>query len=114
MVETGWTILTRETTSPSDATSAHIRAMRTTSSALTFHVGCMGIIPGDLDKWFLPSEAPMLLEFTSAPADRARITISGEGTRMARCRMQTRGVHDWQLSSPGDALAQFAALEELE
>ena len=115
MTETGWTIVTVTATSAGDAVKAHISAFRTTSSDTVFHVGCMGIIPGDLEKWFLPSECPMVVEFDTAPGDRERVLAHGTGTRMTRSRIQAQRGADWSLTSPGDAHGvRFSAFEEIE
>ena len=115
MTESGWTIVTVTATSAGDAVKAHISGFRTTSSDSVFHVGCMGIIPGDLSKWFLPSEAPMVLELDAAPGDRERVLAHGTGTRMTRARVQAQRGSDWTLTSPGDAHGvRFSAFEEIE
>ena len=115
MTETGWTIVTVQATSPADAAKAHIAASRSTSSDATFHIGCLGIIPGDLETWFLPSEAPMVIEFDTAPSSRARVLAGIEGTMMSRCRLMGGASSGWNLTSPGHARgAGLKAFEELE
>lgn len=115
MVETGWTILAVQGVSDADAATAYLKATRTTSSSAVFHVACLGIIPGDLEQWFLPSESPMVIEFDSAPANRARILAAADCTRMTRCRLAAKSASTWRLESPGSAYgAVFSALEELE
>ena len=115
MTEDGWTILTSEHVGHADAVTAYLSAYRTTSADTIFHVACLGIIPGDLTQWFLPSSAPMVLEFATAPATRTRITATGNGTRIVRCRMQAQRGSRWQRVSPGTAeSAKFSAFEELE
>ncbi|RLE25616.1 MAG: hypothetical protein DRJ50_02600 [Actinobacteria bacterium] len=115
IVSTGWTILSVSATSPADAITAHIEVIRTTSSDLNFHVGCLGVNPGDLDRWFLPSEAPMAIEFDTAPALNARVIAHGTMVRMARCRLNAPRGSSWNLESPGDVLGvMWSAFEELE
>ena len=111
----GWTILSLPVTTHADTTQVKLSVYKTDSSDENFYAGCMAINRGDLDKWFLPSEAPGAVEFNTAPTDRQRVTAAGTFTRMARCRYQGGRGMNWSLTSPGNARdIRFSAFEEIE
>jgi hypothetical protein len=111
----GWTILSLTVDTHADTTQVKLSIYKTDESDENFYVGCMAINRGDLDKWFLPSEAPAAVEFDTAPTDRQRVTAAGTFTRLSRCRYSTGRGMNWTLTSPGNARdIRFAAFEEIE
>jgi hypothetical protein len=110
----GWTILSLPVTTHADTTQVKLSVYKTDSSDENFY-SCHALNRGDLDKMFLPSEAPAAVEFDTAPTDRQRVTAAGTFTRMARCRYSTGRGMNWTLTSPGNARdIRFAAFEEIE
>jgi hypothetical protein len=78
-----------------------------------FYVDCFALCPGDYDRWHLPSQAPGLIEFATAPASGARITATATGQRIARCRFEPGS--RWSMRSPGHASSRsIRAIEVVE
>lgn len=86
----GWTQITGADTSEATAATLEITINRTTSSANDYYVDCVGVVPGDLARWHLPSVCPGVIQFASAPAQYSRITATATGYRLTRVRAETR------------------------
>jgi len=86
----GWTQLVASDTSEATATKLEVLVRRLTTSANNFYIDCIGVIPGDLSRWYLPGSAPAVVEFASAPAANSRITAMGTGYRLTRVRAESR------------------------
>lgn len=102
--------LTLTATAPASTEYAIVNAYRTTDSALGFWIGCLALNCGDYDTWHLPSQAPGLVEFASAPATRQRVTVAGTGARVARCIMMP--TNTWAVRSPGNVFPGSISLRE--
>ena len=68
-------------TAPAGAAYARIIAYRPTSSADEFCIACLGISPGDFGRWFLPSLAPRLIDFDTAPTANKRLVFSASSCK---------------------------------
>ena len=97
-------------TAPASTEYAIVNAYRTTDSALGFWIGCLALNCGDYDTWHLPSQAPGLVEFASAPTTRQRVTVAGTGARVARCIMMP--ANTWTVRSPGNVFPGSISLRE--
>ena len=86
----GWTQITAADTSEATAATLEITINRTTVSANDYYVDCVGVIPGDLARWHLPSVCPGVIRFDSAPAVNSRIAATATGYRLTRVRAETR------------------------
>lgn len=86
----GWTQLNQSMTSQATAATLEITVACMDTTANNFYVDCVGVIPGDLVRWYLPSVAPSAVVFDSAPALNSRITAMGTGYRLTRVRAETR------------------------
>ena len=96
-----WTIITVSGTSPALTAKARLKITRNENTDVgVFYFDCTAINPGEYDRWHLPSRAPNLIEFTTAPTANQRVTAYAEGIRMARCRLDQTQV-GWTLLSPG-------------
>lgn len=84
-----WTQISYTQTTDATATHLDITVERDTVSANNFYVDCVGVVPGDLVRWHLPSVAPGVVEFGADPAQYSRITASATGNRLARVRLET-------------------------
>lgn len=81
-----WTNKSYTATAP--ATTAYAR-MRLTCGAVTtgtYYATGFSASPGDYDRLWLPSVAPAVIEFDTAPAANSRVYVSGTGQRITRCR----------------------------
>lgn len=56
---------------------------------VNYYVDCLAVCPGDYDRWHLPSQAPGLVEFDTAPASGVRITANATGQRITRVRFSS-------------------------
>jgi hypothetical protein len=79
---------------------AKVKLVRTTTEATDYFVGCLGIAPGDLESWFLPSSAIPVIEFGTARAAEAILEASGEGYPVARVRLETSSP-SWRFHGAG-------------
>jgi len=86
----GWTQITGADTSEATAAKLEVQIIRTTSSANDCYVDCVGVVPGDLARWHLPSVCPGVIQFASAPAVNSRIAAKATGYRLTRVRAETR------------------------
>ena len=110
-----WTPLYVTATAPATAAVAIIYAQCHEADPGTdpFYVDCFALCPGDYDRWHLPSQAPGLVEFATAPAAGARITATATGTRVSRCRFEPGS--SWRVSSAGHAASRsIRAVEVVE
>jgi hypothetical protein len=87
----------------SDSTYVTIKLIRVESTAATWFTACVGYALGDNVRWFLPSVAPSLVEFDTAPANGSRITAVGKGYLMTRVAID-RGGFDWAREVVGHAV----------
>lgn len=108
-----WTPISHTTTSPANAYSATV-ASRGNASAGTapWYTDCFALCPGDYDTWHLPSVAPGLVEFDTAPAAGSRITASATGRRLTRCTLSP--VSQWSASSRHPTVQTIEAIETPE
>jgi len=96
-----WTIITVSGTSPATTAMARLAVERNEATNVDpFYMACAACNPGEYDRWHLPSRAPNLIEFATAPTVNQRVTAYAEGIRMARCRLDQTQV-GWTLLSPG-------------
>lgn len=87
-------------TAPALAAKARVFVERLSSEdTISFYVDCFALIPGGYTRWHLPSQAPGLVEFNSAPTAGTRITVTATGRRVTRCRF-VPGTR-WSMRSPG-------------
>ena len=86
----GWTQIYLTDTSEATAATLEISIKNPSSGANDFYVDCVGVVPGDLARWHLPSVCPGVIEFASAPAQYSRITATATGYRLTRVRAETR------------------------
>lgn len=108
-----WTIYSHSATAPASTARAAPEIRETNDDADPWYVGAFAICPGDYDRWHLPSQAPGLVEFATAPASGARVTATATGQRIARCRFEPGS--RWSMTSPGDAvLRSVRAIEVVE
>lgn len=108
---TGWTLLEYDVQAPASTTHCELAVVRHTSTSGRFYADCLGIIPGQLDRWYLPSVAPGVIRFASAPASGSRLFVSG--TDYLRSRMQmTRSSTSHKLTLTGHAVADVLDVEE--
>jgi hypothetical protein len=108
-----WTIYSHSATAPASTARAAPEIRETNDDADPWYVGAFAICPGDYDRWHLPSQAPGLIEFASAPASGARITATATGQRIARCRFEPGS--RWSMRSPGHATSRsIRAIEVVE
>jgi len=109
-----WTMIYATSTAGASDNKLNLTAYRSDSSSNAIAIGCLGVFPGDLTQWFLPSVAPSVIEFASAPADRSRITLAATGKRCSRVRVDRTSV-SWRMYSPGSALPESMTMfEEIE
>lgn len=109
-----WTVIAATATSAAGDDQLHLKAYRSDSGNTPICVGCLAVAPGDLTQWFLPSMAPAVIEFDTAPANRARVTAAATGYRCSRVRADKSST-SWEMHSPGSAVpGQLTAYEEIE
>jgi len=110
----GWVVLSVTATSPALSAQFQVQVERNDSSGTTpFYADCLGLAPGDYDRFHLPSQCPGLIEFGSAPASGARITATATGCRLTRCRFSQGS--SWRMTSPGHAASRsISAVESVE
>jgi len=109
-----WQALTVTATAPTDAVKAQlvITAVNPADTSACYW-DCVGLAPGDLTRWWLPSLAPMAVEMSSAPTTNYRLLADATGKRLSKCRLAKMS-NSWGLSSPGHAKPQsFKASEEV-
>lgn len=110
----GWTQITKAATSQATAATLEITVACMDTTANNFYVDCVGVIPGDLARWHLPSVCPGVVEFASAPAANSRITAMGTGYRMTRVRAETREP-SWSYNYAYDVKpARITLVEDIE
>jgi hypothetical protein len=109
----GWAALFQTVTAPALAAWVLIDVQRNdTSGTDPFYVDCYSVAPGDCESWHLPSVAPGLLEFDTAPAEGTVISANGTGKRWARCHLEDP---TWTMDPGGRVrLSNLRATEALE
>jgi len=85
-----WQQISVTDTSEATAAKCEIVVERTTSSSNDFFIDCVGLVPGDLVRWHLPSLSPGVIEFSAAPAANSRIAATATGYRLCRVRAERR------------------------
>jgi len=109
-----WTAIFVDSTSESDATHVDIRVTKTTLGDEPFWADCLAHIPGQIDRWHLPSNAPGVLEFDSAVADGVRVKAMSDGYQLVRGVM-TKKHSAWKLRVDGIAYVDgFEMVEAVE
>jgi hypothetical protein len=108
-----WTTYSITATAPATTAKAVMAVQREDTGTEPFYGDCFALCPGDYTRWHLPSQAPGLVEFASAPAAGARITATATGQRVTRCRFEPGS--SWSLSSAGHASSRsIRAIEDVE
>jgi hypothetical protein len=110
-----WNIWSSTHSAPATTTLALVRIGPSDPGAQTvpWYFDALSIAPGDYDRWHLPSQAPGLVEFDTAPAAGSRITATSTGYRVARCRITEKP--QWQTDAAGRiTLKPLKAVEALE
>jgi len=103
-----WTILTCTATAPDatpNVTTARPGIIRNNTTALDHvYFDCAALNLGDYDRWHLPSLSPNAITFLSGsePAAGARVTANFTGQRVARVRLDPRGLES-RITSSGYA-----------
>lgn len=112
---TGWTLLEHNATAaPANTTHCELAIVRTSSSTGRFHADCLGVVPGQLDRWYLPSVAPGVIVFGTAPTAGERVYVSGTDYVRLRLRAE-RNATQWKVMETGHATADiFDCMEALE
>ena len=82
-----WTALSVTGTAPAGAVTAAVRLVTAASSSETLYADALGLAPGDRAEWWLPSEAPALVELASAPASGAAVVARYTGRRCLPVRL---------------------------
>lgn len=84
----GWTGVSVTATAPASTAAVQVYVYQVTSLNEKFWVDCIGLCPGPYSDWWLPSVAPQVIEFSSAPGSAAKITASTtqQAKAMRRCR----------------------------
>jgi hypothetical protein len=109
-----FTQITKTETAPANTKYVTFEILRTDSSDTTFWVACAGILPGDLERWFLPSVCPQCIEFSSAPTTGQRLSFSGTGQWLVR-GIYANPTAIWKLYYDGDLYSKgFQFLQELD
>jgi len=107
----GWTQISYTDTTDATAATLEVAVERTSSSANDFYIDCVGVVPGDLARWHLPSVCPGAIEFGAAPAAGGRVTATATGYRLARVRF-SGGSLAWTWRGPGYAYPRRVTLVE--
>ena len=110
----GWTQVYLTDTSEATAATLEISIKNPSSGANDFYVDCVGVVPGDLVRWHLPSVCPGAIEFASAPAANSRIAATATGYRLTRVRAETREP-SWSYNYAYDVKpARMTLVEDIE
>ncbi len=108
-----WLHLRASATGAADAATLEIRAYRTTSSATNYHVACLGVAPGDCGRWFLPSLAPRLVEFGTAPTAEQRLSFAAASCQRWARVVMTENHHGATMELLGDSTQSALSLSEV-
>jgi hypothetical protein len=114
MTQGSWLVFSHTGTASGSSTLARPAAEVDSTSNEKWYADALALCPGDYDRWHLPSQAPNLIEFTSAPADGARVTAAATGYGMARVRLNA---DEMSMEETGEGLAlpvQIRMYEEVE
>jgi len=83
-----WVVRYMTAAAPATTAKAIVSLRRNDSSGTDdFYADCFALNPGDYDVWHLPSQSPGLIEFDTAPASGARVSVTATGRYLARCRL---------------------------
>jgi len=85
----GWVVISVTDTAPATAAKARVSVQANSTATDPFYADCAGLARGDYDRWHLPSMAPGLIEFGTAPASRERVSAYAEGYRVTRVRIRS-------------------------
>ena len=111
----GWNVIVDTKTAPaSTAYATPILRDSVNTDTTPLYMGGWAVAPDAYDRLHLPSFAPNVAEFASAPALNERITASGSGRGMAFCKFHQPSMA-WSMVSPGHATPNtLSAIEEVE
>lgn len=108
-----WQLHVRSVTIPDatpDIAYALTYSLEGTTDSTTYYHDCFGIAPGTYDTWHLPSQAPDVVEFDSAPSAGSVITATATGKRVTRCRISRD--NSWTYDSIGNVSVRKIKAEE--
>lgn len=97
-----WTILSATITATAGSAQAYFTLDDQTTDTSFFYVDAWAVAPGSYDRIHLPSLAPNVIEYTTAPAANVRTTSNATGVRLVRGRLD-RDVQALSMLSPGHA-----------
>ena len=107
-----WRVLSVTGTAPATTGKANSQIQRNDASGTDlFYVGAFALCPGDYTTWHLPSQAPGLIEFDTAPAAGVRVSITTSGKYLARCRLDAKSMQ-WAYND--DDRAQVRVVRAVE
>jgi hypothetical protein len=106
----GWTGLSVTATAPANTAYAEVYVYQTTSSSAPFWVDCIGRCPATYSDWWLPSEAPQVIECTAAPGDTAKVTASTTevARAMIKCHLTARS---WRRAADAVGNERYTSLD---
>jgi hypothetical protein len=108
-----WTMLEASaiTTVANTVSGAIVVAEENNATTDVFYLDAFGIAPGTYNRVFIPSLAPGLIVFDTAPAANKRVTATATGKRLTRCRFNPGNA--WSYSSVGHATVQAIQAKEV-
>jgi hypothetical protein len=108
-----WNVWSYTDVAPALTTLANVRVSMSDpgSQTVPWYFDAVALNPGDYDRWHLPSQAPALIEFNSAPATGQRVTVTCTGYRLARCRFDLG--NSWTYGGPGHIYAGNLRAQEI-
>lgn len=109
--ETEFQYATKTYTAPATTVFARCIAERSSSSSAVVFADCLGILPGDLTRWFLPSAAPCAVEFATAPTTNQRVEAAIAGQLLALVRLMNPEL-SWSEILEGDALVRRLKMQQ--
>jgi hypothetical protein len=111
--ETVWLMATVDSTAPADAAFVRITCERVTSSSNKWLGDCVTMAPQGYPLWHYTACAPDVIEMDSAPANNARLKISGNLTEH-RPRLKITGKQiRWSLLEEGTAMTESFQAQEV-
>lgn len=93
-------------------TACTISVTRAAATAAVWFVACVAISPGDNTRWWLPSVAPGLIEFDTAPTAATEVTVAGIGNRMTYVAMDKGGI-SWSREQTGHVIPASMSFMEV-
>lgn len=91
----GWNLLEKTWTLNGSAAYVLPQITQSGTEEDVFYVAGFALNPGDYNVWHLPSQAPGLVEFDTAPAEGSRITAAATGYRLAKCHVDLSPSWTW-------------------